>query len=393
MPRYLIVIFVAAAACLNTVGCSHAPREPGTDISTVSTSSDPIDRAWEATLERPAEQLGYQTPDRRLNRRPSRTHFQKFPRNPVITIGPHHGYDAGHAEYPSVIEVDGLLWLYYAAFGSGGYWSIAAATSRDGLHWTKLGAVLEPDSTEGAWDGSTIAFPSVLYDADAPPHERFQLYYAAKSDELYRSFGLAFSADGITWRRFCRVLSAGGDDDWDGMQIVDPVVLRLEDGYRMYYCGSRTREGLFKVGMALSQDGKQWVKYPENPVYALQQGQGQGLYTVDVVAVDDQFLLFESTPDGAGFYDIYGVISHDGWSFDSRRRRLVLSASHDSSWDHVMVYGMDVMIRERRAFIWFNGIYRKMVTRGGQIGLARADVGSLLSYLKHEFGPWRLPAP
>ncbi|MGD8395439.1 MAG: hypothetical protein PVF43_08195 [Candidatus Eiseniibacteriota bacterium] len=387
-PKRSLVVLIVVGCGLACGAGSGAWRTGETAAPDGEVPLDPIDRAWDVSLETPLSPRppGYQVPYRRHNLGPSTTLFEKYARNPVLRIGTEHGYDSGHSEYPCVVEVGDSLWAYYAAFGAGGHWAIAAAHSRDGIHWTKAGVVLEPDSTAGAWDGATNAFPSVMYVPEAAPDERFRLYYAGKSGALYEGIGLALSADGIHFVRHGRVLSPGGAQEWDGTQIVDPSVLRVGDGYRMYYCGSRTREGLFRVGVALSVDGVQWVKYPDNPVYAIGPERGRGIYTVDVVQGSEGFLLFESTPDSEGFYDIYAVASENGLAFDPTWRRLVLTASHDGTWDHVMVYGMDVLVRHGRVFMWFNGIHRKMVTRGGQIGLARTGLAALERYLRREGG-------
>jgi predicted GH43/DUF377 family glycosyl hydrolase len=383
MSRSAVILVAGVALHLCLFSCTVMTRQGPRELPAGASTPDPIDLAWkQAVVALAADSTGgYRGPYQRRNRHPSRTILEKFPDNPVLTMGPHKSIDSGHAEYPSVIEIGDSLMMYYSAFGRSGFWAIAAAHSRDGIHWHKDGLVLAPDSTVGAWDSATIAFPSVVHDADAPPSERFRLYYAGKSGELYDGIGLALSADGRNWVRHGPVLSTGAAGAWDGMQIVDPAVIAAAEGYRMYYCGSRTPEGLFEVGLALSADGREWTKHPDNPIYTLRTEPGRGLYTVDVIAAGDGYFLFDSAPCPEGFYDIFGVASVDGLTFDPERRRVVLSPARDGSWDHVMVYGMYGLVRGQRVFVWFNGINRKMVTRGGQIGLAAVDLDRLRNYL------------
>jgi predicted GH43/DUF377 family glycosyl hydrolase len=305
-------------------------------------------------------------------RSPIEISLKEHPLNPVLRIGESSTFDSGHAEYPSVVEVADSLWMFYSAFG-GRRWTIATARSWDGIEWRKYGVVLSPDSTAGAWDGATIGSPSVIYDPVAPVTERFALYYAGKSDARYTGIGLAYSSDGIRWRRHGRVLQVGDGNDWDRAQIVDPAVIRVGAGYRMYYCGSSAEDGLFDVGVAFSDDGKNWVKHPDNPVYTVRDS-AEGLYTVDVLPLDSNYLLFESSPDSAGCYHIFAVESTDGLSYDARTRKRVLSPGLEGDWDRFAVYGMDGILDGARLNLWFNGIPRGAVTRGGQIGVASAYI-------------------
>lgn len=315
-------------------------------------------------------------PWQRPNTAPSTTVFEKFPLNPVLGLGNKGSLDAGHAEYPSVVAVDDLLWMYYSAYGAHRRWEIAAAVSPDGISWTKLGVVFSPDTTAAAWDSTTIAFPCVLYAADAPPEERFRMWYAGKRGPRYEGIGLATSADGRAWRREGRVLAIGEAGAWDGVQVADPAVIAVDGGYRMYYCGAADPDGLFAVGVALSADGRSWVGRPDSPVYT-EAPASPGVYTVDVVRDGERFVLFVSAPGEGGDYEIRAIPSADGMSFDPGAGRVVLAPARDNTWDDAMVYGMDVVLFGGELYMWFNGIYARNVAQGGEVGFARASPAAL----------------
>jgi predicted GH43/DUF377 family glycosyl hydrolase len=67
------------------------------------------------------------------------------------------------------------------------------------------------------------------------------------------------------------VLNPGPDGAWDEVQVTGPNVLRLADGYRMYYdaLGSGSTS---MIGMATSTDGIHWEKYndpaTDDPAFA-----------------------------------------------------------------------------------------------------------------------------
>jgi len=356
---------------------------------------DPIAEAWREAESRPPEPrttAGQRKgkgrdeaprPWERPNLMASTSLCEKFPHNPVLLLGKKGTFDAGHAEYPSVVTSRGLFWLFYSAYGKRHRWEIAAAVAPDGINWTKLGVVFAPDTTAAAWDSTTIAFPSVIVDLDAPPDERFRMWYAGKRGDLYDGFGYATSPNGRDWHRRGRVLSTGPDGEWDGAQIVDPCVVRVGDGYRLYYCGSRDAHGLFAVGLAHSADGMNWVKYPDNPIYELAEGKGPtGLYTADVLLREDgSAILFASAPSRADDYEVHAVLSSDGLAFDPAGRQVVLAPSRDSTWDDAMVYGVEGLERGDHVYLWFNGIYDQNVTQGGEVGLARVRTDELLRLL------------
>jgi predicted GH43/DUF377 family glycosyl hydrolase len=382
---FSVIIASADSNVVVITPSSDSSRGEGLRARFSDSLADPIARAWERSRAEPAERRprsqagtagGKELPWKRLNTAPSRTVFEKFPGNPVLPLGNAGSLDAGHAEYPSVVVAGDLLWMFYSAYGVHRRWEIAAAVSLDGIRWTKLGVTLAPDTTASAWDSTTIAFPCVLYSEEAPAGEGFRMWYAGKRGGRYEGIGLATSSDGRHWHREGQVLSTGNPDEWDGAQILDPAVIEVDGEYRMYYCGTRADRGLASIGVARSADGRHWVKLARNPVYRLAKEDG-GIYTVDVVADGGAFLLFASSPKGKREYEVHAVRSSDGLSFDAAKRRLVLAPARDSSWDHALVYGMDVMARGDSLYMWFNGLYTSNVTRGGQVGLARTTKATI----------------
>jgi hypothetical protein len=67
---------------------------------------------------------------------------------------------------PSVVRFHDVLWNFYSEF-DGKTWHTAAATSPDGVAWTRLGRVLSPEGWEGGYiaaNGSALVVgDEILY--------------------------------------------------------------------------------------------------------------------------------------------------------------------------------------------------------------------------------------
>jgi sucrose-6-phosphate hydrolase SacC (GH32 family) len=57
-------------------------------------------------------------------------------------------------------------------------YQIGLATSTDGINWTRYSGnpILQPGSS-GAWDEKQVLDPSLVIDLDAPPEERYKMWY------------------------------------------------------------------------------------------------------------------------------------------------------------------------------------------------------------------------
>lgn len=111
---------------------------------------------------------------------------------PILEAGPTGSFDAGGLSWPSVVATDdGFLMFYTAVDRPRGDGVIALATSPDGLRWTKHGQPVLKG--EGTWEGRKVDRPRVA----ATPGGLAMVYAGARLTER----GLAWSDDGIDWRR------------------------------------------------------------------------------------------------------------------------------------------------------------------------------------------------
>jgi sucrose-6-phosphate hydrolase SacC (GH32 family) len=154
---------------------------------------------------------------------------------------------------PSVVRFRGLYWNLYSDF-DGRTWRTSAATSSDGLAWTKLGRVLSPQE----WEGSYAANGSALVVEDEI------LYWYEAGNPL--RIGLARSRDGKVWTRESNaVVPVGPRGSFDERAVADPYVIRAAGSFFLFYLG-QDRARRQSLGIARSIDGVTWEKLRTNPI-------------------------------------------------------------------------------------------------------------------------------
>lgn len=147
-------------------------------------------KMWYEGSDGNVRQLGYATSHNGIN-------WTKYPGNPVLQAGP-EAYDQFVAGHGTLLHEDGLYKLWYHAIGDldgiGDVDAIIAyATSPDGIHWTKHGPVLV-GRPEG-WD-TGLWGPSVL-----KVNGTYWMWYSAGGPVYSISIGAATSPDGVEWTR------------------------------------------------------------------------------------------------------------------------------------------------------------------------------------------------
>jgi len=143
------------------------------------------------------------------------------------------------------------------------------------------------------------------------------------------------------------VLKPGGFGEWDTGEVGNVDVLRYEDGYVMYYAGSKG------IGMATSPDGVEWTKY-DNPETC-----------TPPFAESDPVIAM---PAPAGQHDPNVVRTVQSWQMINRSERgLEYSTSMDGiTWTPVaqkplvssvdlgkMVWYSAFIVRDQSAYLYF----------------------------------------
>jgi len=134
-------------------------------------------------------------------------------------------------------------------------------TSKDGFNWSEPRRVFEGH-----------ADPCVVRVAE----NKFYLYYCeggriAKDGKQVWEFKnyVATSPDGIAWKNEPEpLLPLGPRGSWDAQSHAGPCVLKLADGFHLWYLGSGSYRGktAWRIGHATSPDGLKWTRSGQEPV-------------------------------------------------------------------------------------------------------------------------------
>ncbi|MBV9389446.1 MAG: hypothetical protein JOZ78_23740 [Chroococcidiopsidaceae cyanobacterium CP_BM_ER_R8_30] len=191
-----------------------------------------------------------------------------------LDLGKTGEFDALFCAWPQVLPDDDGTWkLYYHTLNPDRGFLVGLAVSTDGLHWEKVGQILEPGES-GSFDERGIGTRHVL-----KINEQYVMFYEGVNNTGYHSIGLAVSDDGIHWQKQQGQQAGGaifshaqkGSGRWDARAVGTPCVVAMEDGsFRMYYIGANEGghdelSSQHQIGLAVSAgtDFRQWHRWGE----------------------------------------------------------------------------------------------------------------------------------
>lgn len=182
--------------------------------------------------------------------------FERHPETPVLEMG--NGASVLTPTFlrngdGTVLREDGKLRLWFSSttFPPGIVHSIHEVTSEDGITWSEPSGV----QVEGAYA------PTVLKDAD-----RYLMWYTDVTVDpwIYR---FAESEDGSTWTTHPGEIIVA-DQAWEADRLFYPTVLKLNGVFMMWYGSYQAKDRhTTAIGFAVSEDGVNWTKHPDNPVF------------------------------------------------------------------------------------------------------------------------------
>jgi len=116
--------------------------------------------------------------------------------------------------------------------------------------------------------GQQAADPSIVYD---PVNKRWLVYFFANvggSSETY----VAESKDLLHMKFLGKAIPKGGSGQFDSVHAAKPGVIYYNGNYYAFYCGD---DGAYRrIGVAVSSDGVNFTKHPNNPILTDPEGTG-----------------------------------------------------------------------------------------------------------------------
>jgi predicted GH43/DUF377 family glycosyl hydrolase len=157
-----------------------------------------------------------------------------------------------------LVDADGRWVLIFETVENSRPWVVGRATASgpDGPWTVDPEPILEP-GTAGEWDAGGITWPTITATDDG-----YAIYYTGLDRPRGSgAVGLATSTDGVTWAKHGDpVLSA--EPTWERGKVDRPRVARTSRGFAMIYAGGQ----LTDRGLAWSDDGITWRRDGDGPV-------------------------------------------------------------------------------------------------------------------------------
>lgn len=175
--------------------------------------------------------------------------WQKYP-TPVLLQGLTGSWDSS-IHTAAVIYAEGKLQMWYGGW-DGEHGRIGYATSNDGLTWQKYPNYV----LDVIGDERQVGSPTVLFDNGS-----YKMWFLSAPTQtiLY-----AESQDGISWTRQ-PISGLNKYNSWESQSHGPGTVLKIGNTYYLWYTGVGD-DGLWRVGVATSNDGLGWEQYDGNPI-------------------------------------------------------------------------------------------------------------------------------
>ena len=177
-----------------------------------------------------------------------------------------HGETSKSLADPMVLKRGAGLLMVYRSGVSTSDAAIVAASSTDGVSWNRVKTILTPGAA-GTWDSGEVSAPALV-----EFRHRLYLWYVGTSTDgtSTPAIGLAMAEDNgkLDFQRskvnpVLRPASSGSSD----RGVTDPWVMGDGTVLHMWYVG-HTWGGKTTINYAVSEDGRNWVQFPDNPVIA-----------------------------------------------------------------------------------------------------------------------------
>lgn len=228
--------------------------------------------------------------------------------NPMLSTGASESFDANGLEAPSVVRYGGELYMFYTAQNSDGDHSVGLARSSHGYQWAKdeTNPVFVP-STRG-WDNGGVGHVSVVH--DGAQFVMLYTGYAGGGKWTSGEIGAATSDDGVTWTRVNdgNPVLRHGSSGWDQYGVLAPRLWYDNGRYYANFAAKEVGGLTSDVGHAWAENLSDWTKSPNNPILVAGDTQYTELEWGTALRVGGTWLMFSPAWDNGGASTLwYGI--------------------------------------------------------------------------------------
>jgi predicted GH43/DUF377 family glycosyl hydrolase len=226
----------------------------------------------------------------------------------------------------------------------------------------------------GAYQGK------VLFEGD-----KYKMWFTGLNPGGVGFIEYAESIDGKNWTRPVNhpVLYPGNYDSWDQYSVLMGAVIKVDNQYRLYYCGRYSQYSGWHIGLATSTDGINWTKHPDPVLYA-GSGWESKISVSDIIQKDNTFYLYYDglvydPPSTYIQYKIGVATSQDGITFTKSNLNPILVPSQ--AWE-----GADIL---SSSVIYENGIFEMVYMNNSLIwGFGKATSSDGITWTKDINNPF-----
>ena len=283
----------------------------------------------------------------------AQTNFVKHAGNPILPLGNPGQWDAVEAAFGHVLFDGSSYHMWYSGAQQENNYRIGYATSSDGINWNKpVNNPVLGVGASGAFDEEEVWLPTVLFDGS-----QYKMWYTGSVSS--GGIGYATAADPTVWTRHAGapVLDKDGSSSWEQRRVLNPVVLRSDTLYQMWY-SAESISSRWQTGYATSTDGVNWSKHPDNPVLTIGANEWDAVAALagTVLFEDGQYHMWYHGTNGNAFsgWKIGYATSPDGVNWTKHASNPILEPG-SGSWDADIVGFPRVIKDGDRYRMWYTG--------------------------------------
>jgi len=167
------------------------------------------------------------------------------------------------------------------------------------------------------------------------------------------------------------IVDVGPEGSFDGIDVLDPAAILFQDKIFLYY--SAIGAGPDSVGLAISEDGENFVKYGK-----IMDGRAP-----DFVELNGKLRMVYQRPDEKGNYQVFLAESEDGITFKDLSPEPVFQPS-PGSWDSLSIATVRLTAEDGWVYALYGGS-SYLADEPDYFGLARSK--DLLTWEAHPGNP------